>query len=185
MTLRQGRCTSALRMRATRHLYGHRPSVAQRPASIAVHRIRSQGRDFAAKVLDVSPPTWTHRRRVTVLVNWDDAFAVAFDAKLRIAGETVKKSIVLLTARILGEYAGEMTGCVHVRIERDPIHEMDVVNAFKVQNESRFLSREADVFLTDHVVEDVPIRSFVVCDSGESSLLVSLKSYFYHQISRS
>ncbi|KAK0436695.1 hypothetical protein EV421DRAFT_1739390 [Armillaria borealis] len=36
---------------------------------------------------------------------WDDVFAVSLDTKLWIA-------------RILGEYAGESTGCVYARIER-------------------------------------------------------------------
>ncbi|PBK69446.1 hypothetical protein ARMSODRAFT_1018853 [Armillaria solidipes] len=83
------------------------------------------------------PAVWTRRRRrATVLVNWNDVFAVTLNAKqtkLWIAGESAKKEVVLLTERMLGEYAGESTGCVHARIERDPVHEIDVVNVFKVQ----------------------------------------------------
>ncbi|KAK0237173.1 hypothetical protein EDD85DRAFT_953181 [Armillaria nabsnona] len=83
------------------------------------------------------PAAWARRRRrATVLVNWNDAFAVAFNTKhtkLWIAGEKGMKEIMLLTGRILGEYAGDSTGCVHARIEYDSFHEMDVVNVFKVQ----------------------------------------------------
>ncbi|KAK0189502.1 hypothetical protein F5146DRAFT_1001759 [Armillaria mellea] len=81
--------------------------------------------------------TWARRRRrATVLVDWNDAFAVTLDAKytkLWIVGEKGMKETVLLTDRILGEYAGDSTGCVHARIEYDTVHEMDVVNVFNVQ----------------------------------------------------
>ncbi len=60
------------------------------------------------------PAAWARRRRrATVLVNWNDAFAVALDTKhtkLWIAGEKGIKETMLLTNRILGEYAGESTG---------------------------------------------------------------------------
>ncbi|KAK0216235.1 hypothetical protein IW262DRAFT_1464762 [Armillaria fumosa] len=83
------------------------------------------------------PPAWAHRRkRATVLMNWNDVFAVGLNSKrtkLWIAGEKGMKETTLLTSRILGEYAGDSTGCVHARIEYDPVHEMDVVNVFKVQ----------------------------------------------------
>ncbi|KAK0440147.1 hypothetical protein EV421DRAFT_2037016 [Armillaria borealis] len=83
------------------------------------------------------PAAWARkRRRATVLVNWNDVFTVALDAKhtkLWIAGEKGMKETMLLTGRILGEYAGDSTGCVHARIEYDPVHEIDVVNVFKVQ----------------------------------------------------
>ncbi|SJL11019.1 uncharacterized protein ARMOST_14419 [Armillaria ostoyae] len=111
-----------------RHSCGHGPSAAKRPAvvdSIVVHRICAQVQDSAAE-----------GRRATVLVNWNDVFAVALDTKhtkLWIAGEKGMKEVVLLTERMLGEYAGNSTGCVHARIEYDPVHEMDVVNVFKVQ----------------------------------------------------
>ncbi|KAK0496995.1 hypothetical protein EDD18DRAFT_1352847 [Armillaria luteobubalina] len=47
--------------------------------------------------------------------------------------DPLMKETVLLTGSILGEYAGNSTGCIHARIEYDPVHEMDVVNVFKVQ----------------------------------------------------
>ncbi|KAK0494196.1 hypothetical protein EDD18DRAFT_363488 [Armillaria luteobubalina] len=83
------------------------------------------------------PPAWAHRRkRATVLMNWNDVFAVALNSKrtkLWIAGEKGMKETMLLADRILGQYAGDSTGCIHARIEYDPVHEMDVVNVFKVQ----------------------------------------------------
>ncbi len=65
------------------------------------------------------PAAWARRRRrATVLVDWNDVFAVALNAKqtkLWIAGESAKKEVVLLTERILGEYTGESTGaCLYL-----------------------------------------------------------------------
>lgn len=71
-----------------------------------------------------------------MLTRWDDVFAVPLDVKcmkLCIAGEKAKKEI-LLTESILGSCAGKSTGCVHAWIEHDPVHEVDMVNVFKVQN---------------------------------------------------
>ncbi|KAG7443303.1 uncharacterized protein BT62DRAFT_1009514 [Guyanagaster necrorhizus] len=78
---------------------------------------------------------WARRRRATVLMRWDDMFAVSLDAKctkLWITGEKAKKEISLRAEGILGRYAGGSTGCVHARIEHDPVHKVDVVNVFKV-----------------------------------------------------
>lgn len=58
-------------------------------------------------------------RKATVLVDCNDVFAVTFNvkhAKLWIAGDSAKKEVVLLTSRMLGEYAGDLTGCVQARL---------------------------------------------------------------------
>ncbi|KAK0457132.1 uncharacterized protein EV420DRAFT_1644287 [Desarmillaria tabescens] len=115
------------------------------------------------------PLAWARRRRrVTVLMRWNDVFAVPLDAKtvkIWIAGEKAKKEVVLWTERILGQYAGKSTGCVHARIEQDPIREVDVVNVFKVQK----AAGEVPLSLNSRVkpslsrsnllVENAPIRA--------------------------
>ncbi|KAG7443286.1 uncharacterized protein BT62DRAFT_339099 [Guyanagaster necrorhizus] len=64
------------------------------------------------------PLAWARRRkRATVLMRWDDMFAVPFDAKctkLWITGEKAKKEIFLRSEGIFGSYAGSTTGAVYM-----------------------------------------------------------------------
>ncbi|KAK0200790.1 hypothetical protein DFS33DRAFT_1076957 [Desarmillaria ectypa] len=118
------------------------------------------------------PVAWAHRRRrATVLVNWDDVFAVPLDVKhtkLWIVGHNARKEMILLTERILGKYAGESTGCVHARIENDPIREVDVVNVLKVQKAAGevplSLNRRVKPSLSSLIYWS-KTNSFLVCDS--------------------